>query len=122
LSLDAAARITRLAKTFECVWCSGWEDRADFHLPHLVGAPAGLPYIEFGQGAARDGRHWKLEAIEAFAGAQRPVAWIDDRHDERCVQWLADRPGPALLVTTDSATGLLDEHVEQLEAWAKALL
>ena len=25
---------------FELVWCSGWEERADEHLPRLLGRPA----------------------------------------------------------------------------------
>jgi hypothetical protein len=121
LSHEAAQRITRLAERFDCVWCSGWEDRADMNLPHLVGVPSGWPHIEFGQGAAREGRHWKLDAIDAYVGTTRAIAWVDDRHDDRCAQWLAGRAGPGLLVSTDPAIGLQDEHVEQLEAWAAAL-
>jgi len=121
LSRDAAQRVIRLSDRFDCVWCSGWEDRADMNLPHLLGLPSGWPHIEFGQGAARQGRHWKLDAIDAYAGPTRAIAWIDDRHDERCSDWLAGRNGPGLLVATDPRTGLLDEHVTQLEAWAAGL-
>ena len=62
--------------------------------------------------------HWKLPAIEAYAGPQRPVAWIDDAHDEACHAWAARRRTPTLLVATTPATGLAADHVAQLHAWA----
>ena len=40
LSGSAAGHLDRLHPTFECVWCTGWEDRADEHLPYLLGLPA----------------------------------------------------------------------------------
>ena len=46
------------------------------------------------------------------------MAWIDDVHDESEAAWAASRRGPTLLVTTDPAVGLTDEHVASLEAWA----
>ena len=39
--------LARLAARFECVWCTGWEDRADGHLPHLLGLPAGWAHLVF---------------------------------------------------------------------------
>jgi hypothetical protein len=120
LSRDAAPRVMRLAERFACVWCSGWEDRADMNLPHLLGLPGGWPHIVFGQEPAPPGRHWKLDAIDAYAGPARPIAWVDDGHDDSCTRWIEEREGAGLLVTTDPATGLLDEHVERLEAWADA--
>ena len=39
ISASAGDLLARLARTFECVWCSGWEDRADEHLPLLLGLP-----------------------------------------------------------------------------------
>jgi hypothetical protein len=59
-----------------------------------------------------------VRAIDAYAGPDRPVAWVDDAHDERCRAWAAKRPGPTLLVTTDPAIGLTQEQAAQLEAWA----
>jgi hypothetical protein len=64
--------------------------------------------------------HWKLEAIDEYAGA-RPVAWIDDSLDERCTAWADRRSAPTLLVETDSAAGIADEHVERLLDWKLAL-
>ena len=46
--------------------------------------------------------HWKLEAIDEYAG-DRPAAWIDDSLDERCTTWADARPAPTLLVETDPA-------------------
>ena len=66
----------------------------------------------------QDAAHWKLAAIDAHAGPGRPVAWVDDAHDERCRAWARERPGPTLLVTTDPSTGLTEAHADQLEAWA----
>lgn len=124
LADQAGVRLGRLARTFECVWCTGWEERAEEHLPHLLGFEAGWPHLEFtratGPGVSTAG-HWKLDAIDAYAGPDRPLAWVDDAHDEACREWARGRPGPTLLLTTDPAVGLTDEHVEQLEAWAAAL-
>ena len=119
LSRRAAPLLTRLAATYECVWCTGWEDRADGHLPHLLNLPAGWPHLVF-SGRPQDDAHWKLAAIDAHAGPDRRAAWIDDAHDERCRTWARERPGPTLLVTTDPATGLTEAHADRLEAWAAA--
>jgi hypothetical protein len=111
LSLGAGARLERLSRTFECVWCTGWEERAEEYLPRLLGLPGGWAHLPLGAG-------WKLEAIDTCFGASRPVAWIDDVHDVRERGWAVARAGPTLLVTCDPAVGLTDEHVERLEAWA----
>jgi hypothetical protein len=111
LSVGAGARLQRLSRTFECVWCTGWEERAEEHLPRLLGLPGGWPHLALGAG-------WKLEAIDTSLGANRPIAWIDDVHAERERAWAAARAGPTLLVTTDPAVGLTDDHVAWLEAWA----
>jgi hypothetical protein len=117
LSRRAAVLLVRLAATYDCVWCTGWEDRADGHLPHLLGLPAGWPHLVFTD-RPQDAAHWKLAAIDAHAGPGRRIAWVDDAHDERCRAWARERPGPTLLVTTDPSTGLTEAHADQLEAWA----
>jgi len=124
LSGSAAGHLTRLATSFELAWCSGWEEKANEHLPHLLGLGEGLralPTLRFAAGpAAADApRHWKLGAIDAHAGPQRPLAWVDDAHDGSCRQWAARRPGPTLLVTTHPAVGLTDGHVAELQRWAR---
>ena len=122
-SAEAAAALRDLAPHFECVWCTGWEERAEEHLPHLLGLPGGWPHLEFDDRIpTRPGRttlgHWKLAAIDGYSGRDRPLAWIDDAHDGACRAWAAARSGPTLLVTTDPDEGLTREHAAELRAWA----
>ena len=121
LSYGAAEQLLTLAQRFELAWCSGWEEKADEHLPRALGLPAGLSHLSFADGSDQPGRHWKLDAIDAFAGPDRPLAWVDDAHDESCRGWAAERAAPTLLVTTDPATGLTATHAATLNAWAGAL-
>ena len=118
LSRRAGELLVQLATVYECVWCTGWEDRAEGHLPHLLGLPRGWPHIVFTD-RPEDAAHWKLRAIDAYCGRDRAVAWVDDAHDERCRAWAAARPGPTLLVTTDPAVGLESDAAEALERWAR---
>jgi len=119
ISTGAGRRLLHLARNFECVWCTGWEDRAEDYLPALLGIPGGWAHLAFPQ-APETTAHWKLAAIEAFAGRHRAVAWIDDAHDHTCEHWAAERPGATLLVPTDPAVGLTDDHVTTLLEWASA--
>ncbi len=113
-------RLLRLADDFEMIWATGWEERANDHLPHLLGLPTELPTLTFG-GRARFGTaHWKLEALDEFA-QERPLAWIDDSLDESCHAWAGDRSAPTLLVPTESQVGLTDAHVDAILAWAREL-
>ena len=121
LSRPAGVRLARLACTFDCAWCTGWEERAEEQLPRLLGLPGGWPHMTFAAEPGASPRHWKLAAIEAASGPDRPVAWIDDAFDATCEAWAAGRPGPALLVRTDPATGLREDHVTRLESWARGL-
>jgi hypothetical protein len=117
IALETGPRLERLAKTYELVWASGWEDRANDHLPGILGIGE-LPYLTF-DGRARFGTaHWKLEALEEYGGS-RPLAWIDDNLDPSCQEWAEKRSAPTLLVPTESDVGLLDLHVEVIERWAK---
>jgi hypothetical protein len=120
LSSEAGEHLSRLARTFRCIWCTGWEERAEDHLPRLLGLPGGWNHLSF-RSAPDTAGHWKLEAIDAHAGADSPVAWIDDAHDDACRAWARERPGATLLVATDPAVGLTGAHVAELEAWAGAL-
>jgi hypothetical protein len=125
LSTVATGLLTDLASLYELVWCTGWEDRADAHLPAVLGMPAGLAHLSFAVGSVgfppRQARHWKLDAIDAFAGPDRSLAWIDDAHDDSCVAWAASRPGPTLLVATDPAAGITEQHTRALREWAGQL-
>lgn len=122
LSATSAGHLLALAERFDPVWCSGWEDRADEHLPHLIGAPR-LPHLSFDRNPGRGNAHWKLAAIDAHAG-DRPAAWVDDAFDARCDAWAAERTArgaPTILLRTDPAVGLTDDGVRVLLAWARAL-
>jgi hypothetical protein len=121
LSSTAAAHLLGLADQFELVWASGWEERADEHLPHLLGLPKGLPFLRFSRSVGRSNAHWKLEAIEAHA-AGRALAWIDDAMDERCQAWARERAAPTLLVQTEPERGLTLREVRLLRDWADVLL
>ena len=121
LSETAAGHLRRLADPFELVWCSGWEEKADEYLPFALGLPAGLHHLCFEDAFPGDGRHWKLTAIDRYAGPRRPLAWIDDAHDDSCRAWSAARPAPTLLLATDPAVGLTDRDADRLAQWARML-
>jgi hypothetical protein len=115
------SRLERLAERYELVWATGWEEKANEYLPLILGlSPRELPWLGFDGRAVFGTAHWKLEAIEEYAG-ERPAAWIDDSLDEDCVAWADARAAPTLLVRTDSAVGLTDEQVERLLSWADAV-
>lgn len=120
LSATAGEHLRRLAEHFELAWCSGWEEKANEYLPSALNLPAALPHLGFERRAGCSA-HWKLEAIDAFAGAQRPVAWIDDAHDEATEAWSRSRPGPTLIVRTHPPVGLTEVDVMALLDWARAL-
>jgi len=124
LSKQAADVLNRLTARFEPVWCTGWEDRADENLPWLLGLPKGWPHIAL-KAARGPGRgvagHWKLHAIDQYAGPKRPLAWIDDDLDEACTEWAEERPGATLLVHVDPRTGLTATHEAAIEAWRDTL-
>jgi hypothetical protein len=116
LSAAAGRHLHRLASTFELVWCTGWDERANEHLPRALGLPSPLPTLTL----VTPSMAHKRAAIDAYA-PDRAAAWIDDRLDEACEAWAAQRPAPTLLVRTEPATGLDDEHVAALEDWAARL-
>jgi len=118
LSSDAGIHLLALADGFDLVWCSGWEEKADEHLPHALALPRGLPVLSFARNPGRANGHWKLAAIDEHAGPRRPLAWIDDAHDDACQAWAAARDAPTLLVATMPAVGLTSAHADELTAWA----
>jgi hypothetical protein len=120
LSSTAAAHLLELAGLFELVWASGWEERANEHLPHLLGVPPALPFLRFARKVGRANAHWKLDAIDAYAG-DRPVAWIDDAFNPACYEWAEARTAPTLLVRTMPEQGLTSREATQLAQWAQAL-
>ena len=120
LSATAAAHLLDLQQVFELVWASGWEEKAEEHLPRLLGLPRELPYLRFERSVGRTNAHWKLEAIEAFA-TDRPLAWLDDALNDACHEWALTRAAPTLLVQTDPHRGLTERESELLRKWALTL-
>jgi hypothetical protein len=137
LSATAAAHLLALVPLFELVWASGWEERADEHLPHLLGLPERLPFLRFPRDMAPAGAegpagsagaagpqttlaHWKLQAIDSYAG-ERPLAWVDDAFNPACHDWAAARPAATLLVQTEPEHGLTSPEALVLARWAREL-
>ncbi len=54
LSATAATHLLALSPLFDLVWASGWEEKAEEYLPHLLGLPGGLPFLRFPADARRD--------------------------------------------------------------------
>lgn len=128
LSDGAGPLLRRLVHRYELAWCTGWEEKANEYLPLALELPGPLPYLTFERGVSRGtapaaegtvAGHWKLHAIEDFAGHDRPVAWIDDGFDDACRRWAEGRPGPTLLIATDPAVGFTEGQAEELEDWAR---
>ena len=114
---QSARLLARLRERFELVWATGWEEKANEYLVHLLEMESELPTLTF-DGRARFGTaHWKLEALEEYA-VGRPAAWIDDNIDAECRAWAEGRSAPTLLVQTETHVGITEEHVEILLAWA----
>ena len=121
LSATAAAHLLELAELYELVWASGWEERADEHLPRLLGVPARAAVLRFERAAGNSGAHWKLEAIDGFAG-ERALAWVDDCFNDACRRWAAARASPTLLVATEPRRGLTSRETAVLREWASPRL
>lgn len=118
---DSGPRLNRLADSYDLVWATGWEEKANEYLPSILGLDFGpLPFLSFNGRAVFGSSHWKLDAIDSYA-ADRPVAWIDDHLDEACVAWARERFEPTLLVKTLPPTGITDAHVDELLAWADGM-
>jgi hypothetical protein len=119
ISLRAGQRLSQLSQHYDLIWATGWEDKANYYLPQILGLPE-LPHLSF-DGAARFGSaHWKLGPLDEFARG-RAAAWIDDSLDESCFEWAEERPEPTLLVPTEPALGLEEAQTDALLAWAGTL-
>ena len=119
ISIAAGERLVRLSEVFELVWASGWEDKANFYLPGILGLPE-LPHVSFDGRVAGGAAHWKVEALEEYARG-RALAWVDDNLDPSCHEWAQRRPEPTLLVPTEPQLGIEEAHVDALRAWAGSL-
>ena len=115
---DAGRRLKILSKRFELVWATGWEEKANEYLPRLLELDSReLPVITFDGRAVFGSAHWKVDAIDEYAG-DRPAAWIDDNLDEHCRAWADGRSAPTLLVETEAPVGITDADVDRLMRWA----
>lgn len=121
LSTTAGEHLRRLQAAFELAWCTGWEEKANDYLPLALGLPGPLPHVEFDPADRPTHAHWKLGGIDRHVEPSRPLAWLDDAHDDGCRSWAAERPGPTLLVTTDPAVGVTDTEVARLLGWAREI-
>jgi hypothetical protein len=117
LSSQASRHLLDLSVHFDVMWCSGWEEKANEHLPRLLGLG---PYEHLSFPREPEAEHWKLAAVER-AAAGRAMAWIDDDFNDACFAWARAREEATLLVPTEPHTGLTDEHAERLRAWAVSL-
>ena len=120
LSATAAGHLLDLSLLFDLVWASGWEEKANEHLPHLLGLSEPLPFLRFPRAAASKTAHWKLDSIDAYC-AERPLAWIDDSFNAACHDWAGSRTAPTLLVSTAPEQGLTSREARLLEVWAGEL-
>lgn len=117
LSHDAAEHLQRLSGAYELVWCSGWKDRANDHLPHVLRLGP-YPHLTFGAGGTAG--HWKLASVIAHAG-DRPLAWIDDDVNDAVRVWARERAAPTLIVETTPSSGLTAAHAERLRDFAQTV-
>jgi hypothetical protein len=124
LSSTAAGHLLDLAGSFELVWASGWEEKANEYLPRLLGLPGSLPFIPFSRRTAVAARtthaHWKLDSVTAYVG-QRALAWVVDAFNCACHEWASARHAPTLLVSTEPAQGLTAREARALARWAREL-
>jgi len=117
---ESGPHLVRLADHFELVWATGWEEKANEYLPQILGLPfRELPCLTFDGRAMFGSSHWKLDAIDTYAGG-RPAAWIDDNVEDACRDWAEARTAPTLLIETDPAIGITADHVEELIDWARS--
>ena len=121
ISSTAAEHLQTLSEDFDLVWCTGWEEKANEYLPGLLGLPGELPFLSFDENPGRGHAHWKLAAIDDYAGPDRALAWVDDALNDACRTWAGERAASTLLVETQPHLGLVDEQVATLVGWARAL-
>ena len=118
LSEGHGALLRDLASSFELVWATAWEHKANRLICPVIALPE-LPVIEFPL-TGTDYRFRKLPAVIDSVG-DRPCAWIDDEHQPDHYHWARQRGVPTLLIDIDPAEGLTRRVAEQLAEWAAAL-
>ena len=109
-------RISRLAKHFDLVWATTWEQYANAALAPALGIGP-LPYITFVRGETQTR---KLQSVAEYV-ADRSAAWIDDDLYDDAREWATQRNDTiaTLLVQTTPSIGLTDDHVDELIEWSR---
>ncbi len=107
-----------LSSSFELVWATAWEHKANRLICPVIALPE-LPVIEFPR-IWPDYLFRKLPAVIESVG-DRPCAWIDDEHQPDHYIWARERRVPTLMVDIDPAEGLTARVAEQLADWAAGL-
>lgn len=117
-SPDNARRLKQLAESFELVWCTGWEDRANETIAPLHGLPE-LPVVYVLGGYGGTNIHWKFAGIREFVG-DRPYAFIDDDIAQPGLDYaeVRNQKIPTLWLPITCSEGLTEAHVERLEEFA----
>lgn len=110
--------LRELAASFELVWATAWEHRANRLICPVIELPE-LPVIEFPL-AGTDFFFRKLPAVIESVG-DRPCAWIDDDHHPDHHEWARERGVPTLIVDIDPAVGLTADVAADLVKWAVGL-
>lgn len=112
----------------ELVWATNWEHQANTMVGPAIGLPA-LPVIEFPAGLQRlPGQRftWKYGPVARYATG-RPLAWLDDDFDvypaarDAFVERRRAANLSTELITVNPRTGITDDHLETVKAWARSL-
>ena len=56
LSAEAPRHLLQLAREFDLVWCTGWEEKSNEYLPAALGLPGPLPFLSFDRSSSRRDR------------------------------------------------------------------
>ncbi len=118
LSAGHGDLLRSLASSFELVWATAWEHKANRLICPVIALPE-LPVIEFPL-TGPDYLFRKLPAVVGSVG-DRACAWIDDEHQPDHYIWARERGVPTLLIDIDPAEGLTAGVADQLARWAAAL-
>jgi hypothetical protein len=118
LSAGHGDLLRELAGSFELVWATAWEHKANRLICPVLALPE-LPVIEFPL-TGPDYLFRKLPAVVDSVG-DRPCAWIDDEHQPDHHVWARERGAPTLLIDIDPAEGLTARVAGRLADWAATL-
>jgi len=118
LSAGHGELLRELAGSFELVWATAWEHKANRLICPVLALPE-LPVIEFPR-TGTDFLVRKLPGVIDSVG-DRPCAWIDDDHQPDHYVWARERGVPTLLIDIDPAEGLTAQVAAELARWAATL-